>query len=367
MRIRRQLGAALGATVLTFGIAGIAFAGGQGDQSCGVEPLDVELIIDASGSMGDNSSNGKSRMEWAQKSAKQLVGSLDANGGVGGAGAHRVGLSAFAGVSGWVVLALGDNSEGVVDAAIDGLDSEGLTPLQLGMDAGAGDMAANGRGGAQHILILLSDGRPNPDLGPNGTWANNGSNNQRPTAAEGNAYLGAGDIAISVAFGEGGSGWDALDLSLMSLLGPDGAYHVVNGDELPDVFQSIYRQIACPATEPPITEPPVTEPPVSEPPASEPPVSEPPASEPPVSEPPVSEPPVSEPPVTEPPVTEPPVPSFEQSVGAETNEPTLPNTSAIDGSQSGPSADMTWLLVVALGTILGTVVVLTPAPARRRR
>jgi hypothetical protein len=365
MRIRRQLGAALGATILTFGIGGAVLAGGQGDPNCGVEPLDVELIIDASGSMGDNSSNGKSRMEWAQQAAKALVGSLDANGGVGGSG-HHVGLTAFSGSDAWVVLALGNSSKSDVNDAIDTLSPDGNTPLQEGMEAGAGDVAANGRGGATQIMILLSDGRPNPDQGPNGTWAASDFG-QRPTSAEGGDYLGAADVRISVAFGEGGSGPHALDLALMALLGPDGAYHVVNGDELPDVFKDIYVAIACPATEPPVTEPPASEPPASEPPASEPPASEPPASEPPASEPPASEPPVTEPPVTEPPVTEPPVPSFEQSVGAETNEPTLPNTSAIDGPQSGPSADMTWLLVLALGTLLGGLVVLTPAPARRRR
>jgi hypothetical protein len=132
--------------------------------------------------------------------------------------------------------------------------------------------------------------------------------------------------------------------------------------------------------EPESSEAPLTEPPASEPPASEPPASEPPASfeqsfaaetdtpsEPPASEPPASEPPVSEPPASEPPVTDPPVPSFEQSQEGLTDAPSEPNTATIGGNRSSAPADGAWLLVVALGVLLASIVVLTPAPARRRK
>jgi uncharacterized repeat protein (TIGR01451 family) len=48
--------------------------------------------------------------------------------------------------------------------------------------------------------------------------------------------------------GQGGSSGTAneVDLALMALLGPNGAYHVVNGNELPNVFADIYDQITCP-------------------------------------------------------------------------------------------------------------------------
>jgi hypothetical protein len=357
MRIHLRLAALAGVAVLTLGVAGSALAGNAGPgsatggqfidqgQSCGVEPLDVVLVLDTSGSMEDNSNNGKTRLEWAQLSAKQLVDALDANGGVGGSGAHHVGLTVFSGSSASVEVALGTSSAGDVKDAIDALSGDGATPLQKGMAAGAGDMVANDRGGAQQILIILSDGQPNPDQGPDGNWAG-GATGERPTAAEGASYLGSADIAISVAVGQGGTGYDEVDLGLMALLGPDGAYHVLNAGDLPDVFENIYVQIACP-TEPPVTEPPVTEPPVTEPP---------------VTEPPVTEPPVTEPPVTEPPV---PTPTFEQSFEAETDAPTLPPTTIGDGGTSGPT-DSSWLLVVLLGVALATIVVLTPAPARKR-
>jgi hypothetical protein len=61
-------------------------------------------------------------------------------------------------------------------------------------------------------------------------------------------------------------------------------------------------------------------------------------------------------------------PSFEQSVGADTDAPSEPDTAAIGGSnQTGSPADSAWLLVVALGVLLSSIVVLTPARAKNRR
>lgn len=60
-------------------------------------------------------------------------------------------------------------------------------------------------------------------------------------------------------------------------------------------------------------------------------------------------------------------PSFEQSQAGETDIPTEPNT-AMDGTSggSGPS-NSAWMLVLGLGLLLGSVVVLTPAPAKARK
>ena len=65
---------------------GVASAVGPATAACGTVPLDVEIIVDSSGSMGSNYSGSPSntRLYWAQKAATQLVGQLDANGGGGG-------------------------------------------------------------------------------------------------------------------------------------------------------------------------------------------------------------------------------------------------------------------------------------------
>jgi hypothetical protein len=60
-------------------------------------------------------------------------------------------------------------------------------------------------------------------------------------------------------------------------------------------------------------------------------------------------------------------PSFEQSQAADTDVPTLPNTATIGGNSGSAPADGAWLLVVALGALLSSIVVLTPARARTRR
>ena len=60
-------------------------------------------------------------------------------------------------------------------------------------------------------------------------------------------------------------------------------------------------------------------------------------------------------------------PSFEQSVGGLTEAPSEPDTATIGTGGPASPADSAWLLVVALGVLLASVVVLTPARAQSRR
>jgi hypothetical protein len=64
--------------------------------------------------------------------------------------------------------------------------------------------------------------------------------------------------------------------------------------------------------------------------------------------------------------TDAPTPSFDQSQEAETDQPTQPSTDTIGSAGTSGPADGAWLLVVALGVILASVVVLTPARAKNR-
>jgi hypothetical protein len=59
-------------------------------------------------------------------------------------------------------------------------------------------------------------------------------------------------------------------------------------------------------------------------------------------------------------------PSFEQSQEAETDQPTEPSTDTIGSTGTSAPADGAWLLVVALGVLLASIVVLTPAKAKNR-
>lgn len=77
----------------------------------------------------------------------------------------------------------------------------------------------------------------------------------------------------------------------------------------------------------------------------------------------------SEEPQTEEPSEEVPseAPSFEQSQEAETDAPSEPDTATIGGQETGAPSDSAWLLVVALGLLLSSIVVMTPARARSKR
>ena len=214
---------------------------------CGLKPLDVELIIDRSGSMGETqwSTGGHVRLYWAKQAADDLVDSLDATGGVGGgSNLHHVGLSKFGNSSASVDLALGTSSASTVKSHIDALTSSGNTPLREGMAAGAGDMVANhenSRSGmpVKQVIILLSDGRPNPD--------NTGASGSRPTAANIDSFRASADVVYSIAVGEGGTGLSQIDLPLMeSLAKPGSAFrHVIDGNDLPALFSDIFEEIAC--------------------------------------------------------------------------------------------------------------------------
>jgi hypothetical protein len=60
-------------------------------------------------------------------------------------------------------------------------------------------------------------------------------------------------------------------------------------------------------------------------------------------------------------------PSFGQSFGGETDAPSEPSTDTFGGNGTSGPADGAWLLVVALGVLLASIVVLTPARAKSRR
>ena len=60
-------------------------------------------------------------------------------------------------------------------------------------------------------------------------------------------------------------------------------------------------------------------------------------------------------------------PSFSLDTGGETDSPSEPSTDGIGNARTSSPADGAWLLVVALGVLLASVVVLTPARAKGKR
>jgi von Willebrand factor type A domain len=229
--------ALLGLAMLSSGP--VALAAPAAGPTCGTLPLDVELILDRSGSMTSNSNAGHTRLYWAQQAADQLVNDLESHGVVGAAGLHHIGITSFAGTTATVNLALGGSNAAAAHTAIDSNTAGGNTPFKAGLAAGGADMDAGARnavgGDVTRVFILLSDGRPNPDPA------------QRPSASEIAAYLAKADTAYSIAIGSGGSGSSAVDLALMQQLDkPDGHYYnVIDSSLLPSLFTDIFNEIAC--------------------------------------------------------------------------------------------------------------------------
>lgn len=230
----------VGTALLSAGVAPIA-----ADQtSCGVRPIDLELIIDRSGSM-NTAEGAKTRIGWAKEAAVGMINGLDGNGGVGASGLHRVGLSTFGGITSSTPVALGSGSNAAtVNAAINAIAATGGTPFKLGMSAGAGDMSGGARAfvdgvAVTHVIVFLSDGNPDPD-------------SYTPNATEIGTYVAAADTAYAVAIGPDGgnlgSGGTGVSYALMGQIAkPAGAFRAVtSGSGLPNLFAEILQEINCP-------------------------------------------------------------------------------------------------------------------------
>ena len=106
---------------------------------------------------------------------------------------------------------------------------------------------------------------------------------------------------------------------------------------------------------------------------SEPPITAPPITAPPITAPPITAPPITAPPVTAPPVTAAPTintcdctPNPSAEVGGEGDEPTAPNTATATNPVAGGGGNGI-LLVIALGMLLASLVLVTPAKPIRQR
>jgi hypothetical protein len=358
-------------------------------QGCGTKPIDVEVVLDASSSMSSNSNGGHTRSYWAQSAVKGLIDQLDANGGVGtgaatsSGGRHRVGLTTYGGETATVASALGSHDAAGTKGLIPSGTAAG-TPFKLAMSTAAADLAANERStdfgmAVEHVLIVLSDGRPNPDPA------------MRPSGSQIASFRAAADEVISIAIGSGGSGPSEVDLGLMeSLAKPDDASHyanVVDSSALPAMFAKIFQTIACPTPTPSPSDTPTPTPSES---ASTPVESEslPPSDSPSPSESATPSPSPSDSPTASPsespsesatPSESPSSPVESESaspsasstpsgtVEGATGTPaaTPPSTDTFAVSGSGPS-DGWRLLLAATALLLAVVLVTTPSAAKRR-
>ena len=162
-------------------------------------------------------------------------------------GNHQVGAVKYAGNASdpdaAVELAPLGPDLAAVRAAIAPLNGDGgNTPLRQGMALAASVLADGSRPGVTPVLIILSDGRPNPD--------NTSATGGRPTAAQVAAFMGSATQVYSIAIGAGGSGSSNPDVPLMrSMSKPNDDshfYQVINASSLPDIFRQIAVELLNP-------------------------------------------------------------------------------------------------------------------------
>lgn len=220
-------------------------AASQQSAECGVRPIDLVLIMDRSGSM-NTLEGAQTRLAWAKQAANGLIDELNTHGGVGGAGLHQVGLSSFAGTSATTNVALSAAADAAtVTGAVNALVGNGGTPLDVGMANGASNMTSGDRSthagvDVTQVIILLSDGNPDPD-------------SYTPDAAEKASYLASADRVYAVAIGPDsgggglGGGGTGVDHTLLTSIASPGLFRAVtSGSGLPSLFAEIYEELACP-------------------------------------------------------------------------------------------------------------------------
>jgi fimbrial isopeptide formation D2 family protein/uncharacterized repeat protein (TIGR01451 family) len=236
------------ATLMTFAAAPARVSAAEGDN-CGVVPIDLVFVIDRSGSMNTNE-GALTRLGWAKLAATGLVDMFnDPAGSVGTL--HQIGVSSFGGTTTTRNVQLGASNAAAVNAAINLISASGGTPFDIGMAEGAdnmldGDRATYNGVPVTQVLIFLSDGNPDPDsYAPNSTEVAN--------------YLASADKAFAVAIGPDGGdlggGGTGVSYDLMRQISkpayvnagnPGGFRAVTSGSGLPNLFDELYEEIACP-------------------------------------------------------------------------------------------------------------------------
>ena len=127
-------------------------------------PLDIVLVLDQSGSMGDSfgGSGSGTRRAALQEAAKTFINATEeSNQGLDQSQQHRISIVTFDSGSsvsrGWTYVS--GNGADQLRSTVDGLSANGATRVDLGMDD-ANDQLNSARQGAMKVVIVFTDGDP---------------------------------------------------------------------------------------------------------------------------------------------------------------------------------------------------------------
>ncbi len=182
-------------------------------------PADVVLLLDASLSMGEATSAGRTKLAAAQEGARRFVALMRPE--------DRTAVLAFSAGVGRAVGLTAD--PGALLAAIDGIALSAGTRIDVALYAAAAELAGpRRRPDSRAAIVLLTDGRPSENTAP-----------AVLAAAEAARASGATVFAIGVG--------DAVDRALLvRAAGDAGRYFPAgDGEALGEIYRQISEKIPC--------------------------------------------------------------------------------------------------------------------------
>ena len=117
-------------------------------------PTDTILIIDRSGSMDDDGTNPPQPLTKAKDAANGYIDTLSAS-------ADHVGVVSFSDTP-TLNMSLTSNFAAAKNSIL-ALTAYGNTNIATALTMGTAELDTNGRANTKHVIILLSDGKPEPD------------------------------------------------------------------------------------------------------------------------------------------------------------------------------------------------------------
>ncbi len=123
------------------------------------QPVDVMLVMDVSGSMGEQFDETHTKLDLAKTAAQTFVEQLNMS-------RDRVGLASFS--TGATLDCHLTNDTATINSEIDGLGANGYTNIGGGICRSNEEFVNNGRPEAVWVMILLSDGVANYYFNENG-------------------------------------------------------------------------------------------------------------------------------------------------------------------------------------------------------
>ncbi|MBS7614544.1 VWA domain-containing protein [Candidatus Bathyarchaeota archaeon] len=199
------------------------------------QPVDVMLVMDVSGSMGETDDSGKIKLDLAKNASKTFVDQLNMS-------RDRVGLVSFSTDATLRCNLINDTT--TIKSQIDALNASGYTNIGGGISKANDEFVNCNRSKAVWVMILLSDGKANrpcphsPPHNNNCSYAREYAINQSECSK---TLKGKGVRIYTIGLGS----TDNIDEELMKQIATDESkyYHAPTADQLESIYIAISKDI----------------------------------------------------------------------------------------------------------------------------